>query len=156
MFRNRLHLRRWAARVLLIWLFGVGAGLDNACLAPALTEAPDVHSVQASALDNLSYDSSESGHTQGHDGSEPHEHEGMQGQPGSSSKANCQDFCDKASVSIPPLKTALDDAHGLGFPPPVVVIDLPLPAFTPVQSWVPCQDGMWAPPITIAFLRLAL
>jgi hypothetical protein len=156
MFRNRLHLRRWAARVLLVWLFGVGAGLANACLAPSVAEAPDVHAAHVLASDSLSSDSTASGQSQGHDASGPHQHEGTLDQPSSSSKANCQDFCDKASVSIPPLKTALDDAHGLGIPPSVVVIDLPLPAFTPIQSWVPCRDGMWAPPISIAFLRLAL
>lgn len=156
MFRHRQHLRRWAARVLLMWLFGVGAGLANACLAPSFAEVPNVHSAQELASDSPSIGTTLTEHAREHDGSGPHQHEAAQDQPSSSSKANCQDFCDKASVSIPPLKTALDDAHGLGFPPPVVVIDLPLPAFTPVQSWVPCRDGMWAPPIPIAFLRLAL
>ena len=32
MFRQRQQLRRWAARVLLVWLFSVGAGAANACI----------------------------------------------------------------------------------------------------------------------------
>jgi hypothetical protein len=59
-------------------------------------------------------------------------------------------------VTIASLKTALDDAHGPGCPPPVVVIDGPVPVALPAQSWVPCRDGRWAPPILITFLRLAL
>ena len=33
MFRRPQQLRRWALRVVLVWLFGIGLGVANACLA---------------------------------------------------------------------------------------------------------------------------
>jgi len=36
MFRHRHQLRRWAARALIVWLFGVVAGVANACMAPTV------------------------------------------------------------------------------------------------------------------------
>jgi hypothetical protein len=75
---------------------------------------------------------------------------------GSLSQANCQDFCDKAAVSIPPLKSALDDDQLHAVIAPTAMTVVPMPAFAPVQLRVPRRDGVLAPPIPIAFLRLAL
>ena len=72
------------------------------------------------------------------------------------SKANCQDFCDKATVSIPPLKSALDDVQSHAAIATAVASVLPMPAIAPVHSWVRRRDGVKSPPIPIAFLRLAL
>jgi hypothetical protein len=156
MFRHRQQLRRWAARVLLLWLFGLGAGIANACLTSVPTNA-------ASPAVALAVDTFAQHHdATAHDGSH-HEHlasaahDGLAGHHGTIAKTNCQDFCDKATVSIPPLKTALDDvrAHAL-IATVFTTTALPMPAFAPVQLWVPRREGVQAPPISIAFLRLAL
>jgi hypothetical protein len=146
MFSRRQTLRRWAAMTLLLWLFGVGAGVAHACLAPNLVAPGDESGALATPAEAAS------GHTACHDAGPTHDHEGLQG------KTNCQDFCDKASVSIPPLKTALDDVLGAALLFPVVAGIAPVPALAPVQHAVPRRDGALAPPvpIVIAFLRLTL
>jgi hypothetical protein len=69
---------------------------------------------------------------------------------------NCQDFCDKSAISIPPLKSALDLAQADALLLPVVAILYSVAACEPVQWWLPRRDGGLAPPITITLLRLAL
>jgi hypothetical protein len=59
-------------------------------------------------------------------------------------------------VSIPPLKSALDDDQLHAVIAPTAMTVVPMPAFAPVQLRVPRRDGVLAPPIPIAFLRLAL
>ena len=133
MFHHRSQLRRWAARVLLLWLFGIGTGVANACLGPSLADS--------------------GAHPTGHSSAayEPPDREGPFG------KSNCQDFCEKSTVSIPPLKSALDNVQGPALLPGAVVVILPVPAFSPDELLLPLRDGGLAPvPITIAFLRLAL
>lgn len=137
MFIHRQQLRLWAARVLLAWVFAMGAGVANACLSTGTPEhsgLPTAHAVEATAVHQ--------------EGSDAHH--------GSPDKANCVDFCDKASASIPTLKAALDDVHGS---PLICLVDaaaLSVPVVEPVQESVPRRDGVRAPPIPIAFLRLAL
>jgi hypothetical protein len=136
---NRQQLRIWAARVLLAWVFAMGAGVANACLSTAATEqagVPTAHAAEASALHN--------------DGSAaPH---------GETDTANCVDFCDKAGVSIPTLKPAVDDVHAHPAICQVGATALPVPVREPAQGSMPRRDGVRAPPIPIliAFLRLAL
>lgn len=156
MFLHRHQLRRWAARVLLVWLFGVAAGVANACLAPAWDGHHAQASVNVPAVDS-GHDEAEMplGH-EAHDGATS-ERSGAADHGGLPAKANCQDFCQKSTVSIPPVKSALDqfDAHALA--PLAIATVLPVPAFQPEQFWLPRRDGGLAPPpITIAFLRLAL
>jgi hypothetical protein len=136
MFRHRTQLRRIAAQVLLLWLFGIGAGLANACFA-------------AGAAEPL-------GHCDAMRAAEAVHHQGTSGHDGAPAKTNCQDFCEKSTISIPPLKLALDhaDAGAISFPT-VAVLLIPA-ASEPAERWVPRPDGGLAPPITIAFLRLAL
>jgi len=153
MFRHRQQLRRWAARVLLLWLFGMGAGVANACIisAPGAAAAIQIVAVVDTHHDVVAHD---------------HEHAASAGLPsqgtdspahlGNLFKANCQDFCDKATVSIPPLKSALDDIQSHPVIATTAMTVLPMPAFAPVQLRVPRRDGVQAPPISIAFLRLAL
>lgn len=38
MFRHRHQLRRWAGRVLLVWLFGIATGVAHASLPPSPME----------------------------------------------------------------------------------------------------------------------
>ncbi|HWR86929.1 MAG TPA: hypothetical protein VN277_00740 [Acidiferrobacterales bacterium] len=137
MFFHRRQLRLWAARMLFVWVFGIGAGFANACLSTLPTRHADVHSAHGSEIPVTHHDGAEDTH----------------GSPGS---PNCQDFCDRASVSIPTQKAALDDAQAHALIPQVVATAVPVPVFEPVQLRVPRRDGVRAPPILMAFLRLAL
>ncbi|MFZ1607023.1 MAG: hypothetical protein WAT63_07090 [Rhodoferax sp.] len=139
MFRHRQQLRLWAARVLLVWVFAMGAGVANACLSMVVTEParlPTAHGSQAA-------DSHHGG------GEAPH---------GATDAANCVDFCDKASVSIPTQKPASDDVQAHPLICVVAATALPAPVLEPATASVPRRDGVRAPPIpiSIAFLRLAL
>jgi hypothetical protein len=162
MFRYRRQLRRWAARVLLLWLFGIGAGVANACWVPNVAQHGGHAAAHASdAL--VAQDQAAApgiGHPHGpghvHAAAGAQDHTDHTDHPDHLAKSNCADFCDKASISIPQLKSALDDLQGHAPPPPAVVTVLPVRAFLSVQKWVSRRDGVWAPPISIAFLRLAL
>jgi hypothetical protein len=139
--------------MLFLWVFGIGAGFANACLAakPAMSDgARAVHMAAAHATGDHAAASSEV---------DSASHEAML-QAGAThdegpGNANCQDFCDKSAISIPPLKSALDLALSVALLPPVAATHYCVVAREPVQWWSPCRDGVGAPPITIAFLRLA-
>jgi hypothetical protein len=144
MFRHRLQLRRWAARMLLLWLFGVGAAVANGCLASG-PAGPADPAAEAAA------------HAHHHHGAQPaHSADEALDHHGGAAKTNCQDFCDKAHVSIPPLKSALDEVQVHALMLTTVAIVLPAPALAPVLAWVPRRDGVRLPPMPIAFGRLAL
>jgi hypothetical protein len=139
---HRQRLRRWAARVLLLWLFGVGAGVANACLV---------------AGSGGSDGSAAAHHT--HVGAAHHHAaagEGAHDQDTAPAVSNCQDFCDKASVSLPSLKPAPGDVQGQAWLVSAVPVVLAAPVLASAQPWLPRRDGLRAPPIPIAFLRLAL
>lgn len=128
MFRHRRHLHRWACRLVVLWLFGIAAGVAHACMVADLART-DVQQLAAAA---------------------------GPADAASDCTANCQNFCVKSSVSIPTVKTAGDDAGGHGLPPPAVLAGLPMPDAPAAQRWTLGLEGGHAPPITIAFLRLAL
>lgn len=139
MFGHRQQLRLWAARVLLAWVFAMGAGVANACLSTGATQHDALPTAQAAEAAAAHQDGSDAHH-------------------GAPEKSNCADFCDKASASIPTLKPAPDDVQAQ---PPVCLVGgtaLPVPVLEPVQDSVPRREGVRAPPIPIpiAFLRLAL
>jgi len=139
---HRQRLRRWAARVLLLWLFGVGTGVANACMVPAsggLNGHGALHHAQASVAHH---------HPAATAGAHDHD--------AAPAVSNCQDFCDKASVSLPSLKAAPGDVQGQAWLVSAVPLMLAAPVFAPAQPWMPRRDGLRAPPIPIAFLRLAL
>ena len=117
--------------MLFLWLFGVGIGIANACLVvPGMVMSAPSHAADdRSAL------------------AEP---------DSSPAQPNCMDCCAKGSVSTPLLKSALDGLQGHAAVPPALATVLPGPAFAPLQLWVPRRDGVPAPTIPIAFLRLAL
>jgi hypothetical protein len=153
MFRHRQQLRQWAARVLLLWLFGVGAGIANACITTAPAAAVTSHIAAVVDVDREAAI---------HDHAQPASF-GLPGQStdatthlGNLSKANCQDFCDKATVSIPPLKSALDDIQSHSVIAMTAMPVLHIPALAPVKLRMPRRDGVQALPISIAFMRLAL
>jgi len=135
MFCNRRQLRRWAACVGLLWLFGVAAGAANACL---LSDASRF-AAQPVATHGLADD---------------HQDHDQDGAPG---KANCLDFCDKSSAATPAVKVALDFLDVVALPPAESFEMLPAPIDSEpsgrVVSLIRCQG---APPIRIAFLRLSL
>ena len=152
MFRHHRHLHRWACRMLVAWLFSVASGVANACLVADVATAvggqrsetvvaAGVRTAPAGKLDH---------------GTHVAPHERGQGHGTPAAKANCQDFCDKSGVSVPSVKTAADDAGGHALAFPAVLTVLPVPQAPPVRRVVPGPEGAHAPPITIAFLRLAL
>ena len=153
MFLYRQQLRQWAARVLLLWLFGIGAGVANACIttAPLAAAASQMMAVVDVHHDAVAHDQAQAAST-----GLPSQSTDAPAHLGNLSKANCQNFCDKATVSIPPLKSALDDIQSHPVIAMTAMTVLPMPAFAPVQLRVPRRDGVQAPPISIAFLRLAL
>lgn len=156
MFRRRQSLRRWAALLLLLWLFGVGAGVANACLAPSLVQpggGAAGHGLTADAAAQAL--SSPAGHDHAGAG-HASEHESGDHGPVSPAKANCQDFCDKSTVSVTPLKSAVGEVDAHALPPQLAATVLQVPAVRAALPWVPRRDGVLAPPIPIAFLRLAL
>ena len=135
MFNDRRRLRRWAAQVLLVWLFGLAMGVVNAC---ALSE-PVHHRPDSAATA----------------GSQTHHHGDEQGDP---AKDNCLDFCDQSSIGAPQLKIVGDGYVALGIARPTPdTISLSSPAESTVGRLVvdsPHLPG--GPPPRIAFQRLAL
>jgi hypothetical protein len=140
MFRYRSQLRRWAAHVLLLWLFGLGTGFANACIA-TVAGGTDADHREAAVTKHLAHA------MQFHAGA---------GHADGAAKANCQDFCDKSTISLPPLKLALDHADADAVQLPAVAALCVVSVSEPAAQWVPRKDDGLAPPITIAFLRLAL
>lgn len=164
MFRRHQHLRRWSARLLLLWLFGIGSGVAHACFTPAVpaavgsssTLAADgVEAINLALASELPSDlPSEHAHHRGSNVAPvgPNAPEA----PASAAKSNCQDFCSKAAVSIPSLKSPLGDVDGAAIVLTAVAPVVPAPAVEAAQGWVPRRDRVRAPPITLVYLRLAL
>lgn len=152
MFRHRQQLRRWAARLLFLWIFGVGVGIANACLVvPGMVMSAPSHAWRvADVMGSQAY-----GAEHGMSGQAAGDQSAL-AEPDSQAQPNCVDCCDKASASTPLLKSALDGLQGHAAVPPAIAAALPVPAFAPLQLWMPRPDGVLAPPIPIAFLRLAL
>ena len=147
-FRHRQQLRRWAAGLLVLWLVGLGQGIANACLlVPGMVMSAPAMAAQAQAQV----------HGDEHGISGPAADEpGARVAPGSQDEPDGVDCCDEASPSTPLLKSALDGLQGHAAVPPAMPTVLPMPAFAPMQMWMPRRDGVPAPTIPIAFLRLAL
>lgn len=156
MFRHRRHLRRWAARVLLLWLFGIGTGAANACLAANSQESGGHSSGHPTASQTIPRDGPGLP-TEARPGSQQTHHAGALGPEEAPGKSNCQDFCEKSTISLPSLKSALDSAHGHALPVVALAMVIPVPVFSTGPLLLPRRDGGLAhQPITIAFLRLAL
>lgn len=156
MFRNGRQVQRWASRVLLVWLFGIAAGVANACLATDLTGTDGGHRFKAGATAGVTPVAAAVPMAGLHHGSPAAQ--GDSGQPGGalSATANCLDFCEQSSLSLPTVKAALDGAGGVGLPPPAVSRVVPVADGSPGQFRARRVVDAHSPPITIAFLRLAL
>lgn len=174
MFHHRRALRRLAAHVLLLWVFALAAGIANACVpnlagvtgvtgatgsGSALSRAANAGHVLDTAADEDEAAAPAPCHAVADAAlADRNDHgDGGAGHRGNFAKANCQDFCAKTSVSIPASTTALDDLQAHAIVATAAAAAMPAPAFVPVQPRVPRRDGaQGAPPILIAFLRLAL
>ena len=91
MFSDRRRLRRWAAQVLLVWVFGLTMSVANACVLGESARHAD--GVDAAAKVAVSHPRGDAN--------------------GDGGRANCLDFCDKSSVGVPKLKV-VDDSHAAG------------------------------------------
>lgn len=150
MFRYRRQVHRWATRVLLLWFFGIGASFANACLAEHPTSSSQHGAgVSAQALGSEPAITPAASHHGSHSG-------GVAGHDDPPLKTNCQDFCEKSTISIPPLKLALDHAGADALPPPPAEMLCRVALHEPLQWGVPRRDGGLAPPIAITLLRLTL
>jgi hypothetical protein len=138
MFSDRRRLRRWAAQVLLVWVFGLAMGVANACALGELAHHEDGGDT-AVAMGK-------------------HDHHRHAGHDGDQGKVNCLDFCEKSSVGAPKLKVADDGAAKVGLPALVSarvgVIELRAPVLIRVRADSPNLRG--SPPLRIALRRLAL
>lgn len=138
MFSDRRRLRRWAAQVLLVWLFGLAMGVANAC-----------------ALGEQAHHRSEVVTTAAPESPQKHQHGSEQGD---TAKVNCLDFCEKSSLGAPQLKVVGDGLAALGFALPVShtlsVAGQADPAVGRLMVDSPTMPG--GPPPRIAFQRLAL
>jgi hypothetical protein len=138
MFSDRRRLRRWAAQVLLVWLFGLAMGVANAC-----------------ALGEQAHHRSEVVTMAAPESPQKHQHGSEQGDL---AKVNCLDFCEKSSIAIPQLKALGDGLSALGFALPVsrtLAVSSPAePVVARLAVDSPKLPG--GPPARTAFQRLAL
>lgn len=154
MFRRPQQLRRWALRVLLVWLFGLGLGVANACLA-AQQFAGGGETFHGKAEVQAAEFAAAPAGCEHHSVAAPDQ---SRHDPGDSSpKSNCESFCERAGVTIPPQKSVLDNYQLHVLPLPMVAA-LTVPPSVDVSADVgaPRRDGARPLPIPIAFLRLAL
>lgn len=154
MFRRPQQLRRWALRVVLVWLFGIGLGVANACLAAQQFAGGD-EAFQAVANVQAADDAAAPADCEHH--SVAVLDQSWHDQQDSKPKSNCESFCERAGVTIPPQKSVLDNYQFHVLPPPMVAA-LIVPASVDVSADVgaPRRDGARPLSIPIAFLRLAL
>lgn len=155
MFRHRRQLHRWAGRVLALWLVGVASCMTNASLAASLAALDGQQPEAAVAVEALHYDMASHG-SGPHHGAPDAQPEATLGHDGPPGKVNCGDCCDESSVSMPKLKSALDDFRGHVLASSSVAIACPATVAAPGPLLLPRRDGGLAPPIPIAFLRLTL
>jgi hypothetical protein len=153
MFRNHRIQRRWAATLLLLWLFGLASGVVNACLIDTADVTPRSIARQAAAAHHGNEAASAAESLVGHAAAAAH---ASAAADDSASYANCEDFCDKAEVSIAPLKSTLDDGQARALAPPATAALWPGAAYVPVRPQVLHRTPSAGPAIPIAFLRLAL
>lgn len=143
--------------MLLVWLFGAGLGVANACWAGTHFkqggQPPPV-----SAAHGVADGDQATPECALHGGSRPDAQQDAgpgTGDPAQSS-SNCQTYCDGVGVSITPLKTSLDEMPALSMAVATGLNAAPVAVATAVPLQRPRLDRGRSIPITIAFLRLAL
>lgn len=132
---HRHHLRRWAAVVLLAWVFGIVMSVANACAIQPSADASAVAAEHATA----------SAH-----------HHGSDDESDEAAKANCLDFCEESSVAAATWQPLADSANFAWLPAILIALVLPQPRLQAARSFLSPPAHTGAPPIPIAFLRLAL
>ena len=130
MFKHRYQLRRWAACVVMLCLFGLGSGVVNACLGHGVA-ARDAAAVEQQDVVDVDCPSAAS--------------------------LNCHDFCEKSSMSMPQQKLGLDAdlAHAMPLRPTLTAMPVPAHA-APLPLRPRVEAGVPPPLITLTLLRLAL
>lgn len=134
---HRRQLRRWTALVLLAWLFGIVMSVANACAVRLWVDG-------AGAIVEHTSVSAQHHHGDDHDHDED------------AAKANCLDFCDASAVAASAWQPALDAASLACLPAFLISLVIPAPLSVRVRLAALPPDRTGAPPIPIAFLRLAL
>ena len=153
MFRRHQQLRRWALRVLLVWLFGLGLGVANACLA-AQQFAGVGDAVQGEANVQAADFAAAPAGCEHHSVAAPDQ--SPRDPDASAPKSNCESFCERAGVTIPPQKSVLDNYQFHVLPPPTAALTVPASVGVSAAAGVPRRDGARPLPIPIVFLRLTL
>ena len=152
---NRRQLRRWAERVLLLWVFGLSSGVASACWAGNMARLEGLQLPPAVAVKAVQGDGALP-ECALHSGVHPQDDAGTGGHEHSGAKTICNAYCDMSALSVSPLKSSLDHSPGPALPAPAYTFALTIPAESPVHLRKPRREGWLAPPITIAFLRLTL
>ncbi|MDZ5455643.1 hypothetical protein [Azohydromonas lata] len=136
---HRQQLRRWTALVLSAWLFGIVMSVANACAVrlPAVADGAIVEHASVS------------GH---HHHGDDHDRDGGK----DAAKANCLDFCDALAVAAKAWQPTLDATSLAWLPAFLISLVMPAPLTVRARPSASPPDSPGAPPIPIAFLRLAL
>ena len=152
MFFSRQQLRRSAATMLLLWLFGVGSAVANNCLAAGTLKLDGArHESETPTL--VAHDKAERSHGAAATGHALHDRGDTRHEPHAA--ANCQDFCNKVSTSQTAPKWEGDDIGMAAAPPPVAFVAA-ISFNERSQTWALRPSEEPAPPVRIAFARLAL
>lgn len=143
------RLRRLAAWVLLVWLFGLASGIANACIVSAQLRQADAAAV-AAGHDHSAMADGALADMDTHHGAAGHDHGGNTPPPA------CERLCAAPAAAPQADQTASQvlGAFWLAPAPPPAMAVRPVP-----QSVAQPRDELrWAAtiPISIAFLRLAL
>ena len=126
--------------MLLAWVFGIVMSVANACAVRLWVDG---------AAGAIAAHASVAGHQ--HHGDD-HDHDGGQ----DAAQANCLDFCDALAVAASAWQPTLDAISLAWLPAFLVSLVIPAPLAVRVRSTALPPDSTGAPPIPIAFLRLAL
>jgi hypothetical protein len=149
MFRHRHQLRHWAARALLVWLFGVVTGVANACWTESLAH-PDADAAMVSSV--IAQPECESHGGLHHAASD----ETAPGSGEQHAKSVCQTYCDGFSASITQLKSPVDKTAAPAILASTFVVGAQFARTSSAHQLMPRRDGGQPPAITIALLRLTL
>lgn len=150
------YMKRWAAVMLSLWLFGMASSIANNCLAAE----PSHGKPTSESHEARSHGHGKEGHT--HRGVDsktpvgPHDHGATSGEPDAAqADANCRDFCGKVSVSVPAQNSLSVDVGPAGAPLPGYALQFAAPR-REARVRAVRVDRDPAPPIRIRLVRLAL
>ncbi|MBL8348449.1 MAG: hypothetical protein JNN03_23685 [Rubrivivax sp.] len=141
--------------MLLLWLFGVGSAVANNCLGAGTPKLDGARHVSETPT-LVAHDKAERSHGGTATGHALHDRGDTRHAPtGPHAAANCQDFCNKVSTSQTAPKWEGDDMGMAAAPPPVAFVAA-IRFDERSQTWALRPSEELAPPVRIAFVRLAL